>query len=104
VAASGLLPDELAPAMRGEQAVPAELPENLAVAMSRFLARTPCRLVAIQLEDLAAMKERMNLPGTVDEQPNWRRKLPLNLDALFQSRNLIAITTAVAEERPRPNS
>ena len=47
------------------------------------------------------MKERMNLPGTVNEQPNWRRKLPLDLDALFTSADLIAITAAVAEERPR---
>jgi 4-alpha-glucanotransferase len=102
LSASGLLPDDLGPAQRGEQPLPTELPQNLAVALSRFLARTPCRLVAIQLEDLAAMKERMNLPGTVNEQPNWRRKLPANLGALFQSETLIAITMAVAEERPRP--
>ncbi len=101
LAASGLLPDDLGPALRGERPLPAELPRDLAVALSRFLARTPCKLVAIQLEDLAAMKERMNLPGTVNEQPNWRRKLPLDLDALFTSADLIAIITAVAEERPR---
>jgi 4-alpha-glucanotransferase len=100
LAASGLLPDELGPALRGEQPLPHVLSQSLAVALSRFLARTPCRLVAIQLEDLAAMRERMNLPGTIDEQPNWRRRLPLNLDALFQSETLIAITEAVADERP----
>ena len=101
VAASGLLPDELGPSQRGEQPLPPELPQTLAVALSRFLARTPCRLVAIQLEDLAAMRERMNLPGTVDEQPNWRRKFSVKLEALFQSPDLLEITAAVAEERPR---
>ncbi|WP_088347173.1 MULTISPECIES: 4-alpha-glucanotransferase [Rhodomicrobium] len=101
LAASGLMPDDIAPAQRGEQPLPALLPQSLAIALSRFLARTPCRLVAIQLEDLAEMKERMNIPGTVDEQPNWRRKFPLDLDALFRSQNLQAITKAVAEERPR---
>ncbi|MBC7946176.1 MAG: 4-alpha-glucanotransferase, partial [Burkholderiales bacterium] len=102
LAASGLLPDDLGPALRGEHSPPKQLPRDVAVALSRFLARTPCRLVAIQLEDLAAMTERMNLPGTINEQPNWRRKLPLDLAPLFASPNLIAIMTAVAEERPRP--
>ena len=102
LAANGLLPDDLGPALRGEHSPPKQLPRDVAVALSRFLARTPCRLVAIQLEDLAAMKERMNLPGTINEQPNWRRKLPLDLAPLFASPNLIAIMTAVAEERPRP--
>ena len=101
VAASGLLPDDLGPAQRGEQALPTQLPQSLAVALSRFLGRTPCRLVAIQLEDLAAMRERMNLPGTVNEQPNWRRKFPVTLEALFQSPDLLEIAAAVAGERPR---
>ena len=37
------------------------------------LARTPSRLVAVQLEDLIGMAEQANLPGTIDEHPNWRR-------------------------------
>lgn len=104
LAASGLLPDELGPAERGEQPLPHALPQSLAVALSMFLARTRCRLVAIQLEDLAAMRERMNLPGTIDEQPNWRRKFPAGMEALFQSPDLLAIAGAVASERPRVQS
>ncbi len=101
LAASALLPERLAPVARGEQPVPTSLPQDLAVALSRFLARTPCRLVAIQLEDLAEMRERANLPGTTDEHPNWRRRLPLTLEALPRSPNFTAITQAVAKERPR---
>jgi 4-alpha-glucanotransferase len=100
LSASGLLPDGLGPAARGEQPAPGELSRELAVALSRFLAVTPCRLVALQLEDLAEMKERANLPGTVDEYPNWRRKLPVNLDVLCQSPGFLAVTEAVAAERP----
>ncbi len=99
---SGLLPDSLIAAARGEAELPDELPQDLAVALSRFLARTPCQLVAIQLEDLAGMSERANLPGTVYEHPNWRRKLPVALEALADMDNFQAITQAVAEERPRP--
>jgi 4-alpha-glucanotransferase len=36
------------------------------------------------LEDLLGMTEQPNLPGTIDEHPNWRRRLaPLARD-LFE--------------------
>jgi 4-alpha-glucanotransferase len=57
--------------------------------------------VAVQLEDLAGMAERANLPGTVHEHPNWRRKLPLDLDALPQASLFDALTRTIAETRPR---
>jgi 4-alpha-glucanotransferase len=101
LSASGLLPDRLGPAARGEAPLPAELTLDLALALTRFLAVTPCRLVALQLEDLAGAKDRANLPGTVDEHPNWRRKLPLTIDALARSPDFIALAQAVAQERPR---
>jgi 4-alpha-glucanotransferase len=44
--------------------------------MHRFLARTASTLVAVQAEDVLEMAEQTNLPGTIDEHPNWRRKLP----------------------------
>ncbi|MEL6645931.1 MAG: 4-alpha-glucanotransferase [Pseudomonadota bacterium] len=46
-------------------------------AMHRFLAETPARLVALQIEDILGIAEQPNLPGTVDEYPNWRRTLPV---------------------------
>ena len=45
-------------------------------AVERFLARTPSRLVALQLEDMLGLSEQANLPGTVHEHPNWRRRIP----------------------------
>ncbi len=45
-------------------------------AMHRFLGRSPCRLVAVQGEDILGLEEQANLPGTVHEHPNWRRRLP----------------------------
>src|SRR5262249_46643372 len=45
-----------------------------------FLAYTPCKLVALQPEDVLGALEQANLPGTTDEHPNWRRKLPLTLE------------------------
>jgi phosphoglucomutase len=42
-----------------------------------FLARTPARLVALQIEDVLGLADQPNLPGTTDEYPNWRRRLPV---------------------------
>jgi 4-alpha-glucanotransferase len=101
---SGLLPASLEAAARGAHPLPADLTQELAVALTRFLAVTPCRLVAVQLEDLVAMKDRANLPATTHEHPNWRRKLPLPLDQLPQAPMFLAMTQAAAEERPRPGN
>ena len=38
------------------------------------------KLAMLQPEDVFEMLEQANLPGTVDEHPNWRRKLPLALE------------------------
>lgn len=73
----------------------------LPVAVYRFLARTPCRLLMIQIEDMLRQREQINLPGTVDEHPNWRRRLELPLHELFASPEFAAVVAAVANERRR---
>ncbi len=45
------------------------------LAMYRFLASTPTRLVAVALWDAVGDPRPPNVPGTVDSYPNWR--LPL---------------------------
>jgi 4-alpha-glucanotransferase len=51
-------------------------------AVAKFLADTPCRLLVISLEDLLGITDQVNLPGTVDEHPNWRQRLPIVLEEL----------------------
>jgi 4-alpha-glucanotransferase len=46
----------------------------------RFLAATPSHLVTVSVEDLLGVTEQVNIPGTVEQHPNWRRKLPLPLE------------------------
>jgi 4-alpha-glucanotransferase len=40
-----------------------------------FTARAPAPLALIPLEDVLGLKEQPNVPGTIDEHPNWRRRL-----------------------------
>ena len=48
--------------------------------VTRFLADTPSRLLVVTMEDVLGVTEQVNVPGTVDEHPNWRRRLPVDLD------------------------
>lgn len=43
-------------------------------------ARSPALLALLPLEDAAGAVEQPNLPGTVDEHPNWRRRLAADAD------------------------
>ena len=52
------------------------------ISIAEFLAQTPSRLVAIALDDVMGTREQVNVPGTVDEYPNWRRRLPLPIEDL----------------------
>ena len=71
-----LLEDEglLAP---GDRSVPA-----IVAALYGFLTRTPAMLVAATLEDAVEAHDRPNVPGTIDQRPNWSLPLPVPLDDL----------------------
>jgi 4-alpha-glucanotransferase len=61
-----------------------------------FLARTQSRLLAISLEDLLGVLDQPNIPGTVDEHPNWRRRLPILIDEMADVIDRGALKTATA--------
>ena len=67
--------------------------------MAGFLARTKSRLLAISLEDLLGVIDQPNIPGTVKEHPNWRRRLPLPIDELAAAIDVSALKRATAERR-----
>ena len=66
-----------------------------------LLSRAPSTVVAATLEDAAGMEERPNMPGTVDQWPNWCQPLPVDLDRLARSANTKAIARALARGRQK---
>ena len=48
----------------------------VADAAVKFIAETKSRLALLPLEDALALDEQPNLPGTINEHPNWRRRYP----------------------------
>lgn len=75
--------------------------EAIAAGIHRLVASSPARLVAVQMEDLLGLAAQPNIPGTVDEYPNWRRRLPLLLEELGETPAPPAIIHAISEARPR---
>jgi 4-alpha-glucanotransferase len=98
----GVLPSSLEGVLNGTSPCPEELPAEACLAAHALLAKASSRLVAVQLEDLAGVKEQANLPGTANEHPNWRRKLPTNLKDIAKTELFRDVTRVVSRERPRP--
>jgi 4-alpha-glucanotransferase len=59
-----------------------------------FLARTRSRLLAVSLEDLLGVIDQPNIPGTVNEHPNWRRRLPVAADGIMSVIDVPALKAA----------
>jgi 4-alpha-glucanotransferase len=65
----------------------------------RHLARTPSKILMVQLEDLLGVTEQVNMPGTIDEHPNWRRKLPKTVAEIFGDNDFVRMVAAIKRER-----
>jgi 4-alpha-glucanotransferase len=83
----GLLPD-------ADDGAPEPDETAIIAAMHRFLASTPSRLKLISPYDVIAETRQPNLPGTVDEYPNWRLPLPVTLEQLKADPRVADITAA----------
>jgi 4-alpha-glucanotransferase len=61
-----------------------------------FLATTPSRLLIVSAEDVFGAVEQVNVPGTVAEHPNWRRRLPVDLEDMGDAPLLISVADILA--------
>ena len=92
LAREGLLPRAGAPS-----------PQEFTAALYGFLTRTPAVLIGVSLADAAGERRPQNMPGTVDEYPNWRIPLtgadgqPVLLDDLPGHAGVRAVAVAVAD-------
>jgi 4-alpha-glucanotransferase len=63
-----------------------------------YLAATPTRMVAIGIEDVLGVADQPNVPGTVEQHPNWRRRWPISLEALGNDQRLRRIAETFSRE------
>uniref|UniRef100_A0A486XUU3 4-alpha-glucanotransferase n=1 Tax=Rheinheimera sp. BAL341 TaxID=1708203 RepID=A0A486XUU3_9GAMM len=80
--------------LHGHQVLPPEyhrsaehlgMDRTLNFALQRHLAAGSSQLLCLQLEDALEMTQPVNIPGTSDEYPNWRRKLNQPLEQWSQN-------------------
>lgn len=93
----GLLPDDfpLDPSLSPERM------EMLIEAIYRFLGRSRAHVTMVSLDDASGEIDQLNIPGTVAEYPNWRRKLSLSIEELINHPFLHRLAKAMREERAR---
>ena len=77
-------------------------PEEFTIALYAYLTRTPAMLIGVSLADAVGERRPQNMPGTVDEYPNWRIPLtdgegkPVLLEDLPAHAGARAVTDAVS--------
>jgi 4-alpha-glucanotransferase len=84
------------------QMPPTDQPAHVVDAALGYVAQSPSPLMLAPLEDLLGLAEQPNLPGTIDEHPNWRRRLAVPAREVFEApavRNRVDII-----RRHRPTS
>ncbi|WP_444948147.1 4-alpha-glucanotransferase [Micromonospora ureilytica] len=99
--AENLLPE---PAAGSESAEPAETPDDgeVVVAMHAALAASPTRLLGVSLYDVLGEVRQPNMPGTVDEYPNWRLPLPAGVAQIRADPRVTRVVDLLSAARPRP--
>ena len=86
----GVAPAQQPPTEKAGMAVDAAL---------AFVSRSPSPLMIVPVEDLMARTEQPNLPGTVDEHPNWRRRLPIPAEKIMDDHAVAARVTQLRKNR-----
>lgn len=83
----------------GAHRPPPDDPTPVVDAAIAHIARTPSALALVSLEDMLGLDEQPNLPGTITQHPNWRRRLNAPLDELLGSAPVVRRCARLAGTR-----
>ena len=67
--------------------------------MQVHMAGGSSALLSLQLEDWLEMDKPVNIPGTFDEYPNWRRKLTENIESMFERHDINELASKLTHAR-----
>lgn len=79
-------------ALSGAQADAPPTFAALSDAVHGALAQSPAALVSVQMDDVLGQVEAQNLPGTIDQHPNWRRAYGVTSNDLERDAHLTRIS------------
>jgi 4-alpha-glucanotransferase len=86
---------------KAPQQAPAKMNRELNIAVQKYMAQAPSHIQLIPLEDSLEVIEQVNIPGTIDEHPNWLQKLPVTVEDFDQTDSINDLATAMRNARPR---
>ena len=92
--AQGCVPKKL-----GKRAATLAMSAELSRGMQRYIAESNSALLGLQPEDWLDMERPVNVPGTVDQYPNWRRKLSRTLEEMFSDARINQLIKDLAMRR-----
>ena len=72
---------------------------TLMAGLQAWLAASPALAFAVQFDDVLLETSQPNVPGTTDEQPNWRRRAKLSLEAVESNSDAHLIFGAINSAR-----
>jgi 4-alpha-glucanotransferase len=75
-----------------------------AVALYEQVGSSPALLASAALDDVLGATVQPNVPGTVDEFPNWRVPLPAPLESIPDDPHAQAVLEAVSAGRQEPGA
>ncbi len=103
---------KLVETLRGHQLLPDDFPTagplsedqacRLAEAVHVFLDRAPSKLMMVQMEDALGIAMQFNLPGTIDQHPNWRRRYPRDVTTMASHPRLVDTARRLKDTRVAP--
>jgi len=86
---------------KAPQQEPALMNTELSTAVQKYLAASPSHIQLIPLEDALEIVEQVNIPGTIEQHPNWLQKSPVVLEDLWQQNSVMEIAQAMNKARPK---
>jgi len=78
--------------------------DDVILGIYKLLADAPSAVVMATLEDVLGVEDRPNMPGTLDERPNWAIPLPVTLEELTRDPRVTSVAQMLAQGRGRAAS
>jgi len=99
--------------LHGHGAIPDEVGHDVNVTgmtpvlnygMQVHMATGTSALLSLQLEDWLQMDKPVNIPGTFNEYPNWRRKLSQNIESIFDNHDITELARQLTDARKKAST
>jgi 4-alpha-glucanotransferase len=78
--------------------------QALSQGMQVHMAGGSSALLSLQLEDWLQMDKPVNIPGTFNEYPNWKRKLSRPLSSIFDDPTIMGLAHRIDQARTKAGS